>query len=221
MASMSILIILSLCYGFVGVVLIALYAGYNEVQNTSFLASIFSSRQHRIYFILLFICSFVLLMWQDISATYVILCFLLLLGIIDIKCLALPDMLNFSLLFICAVYAFLESTLTGESFIYRVLLGFGVGGVFFALKIFYQSLSSRDIIGEADIIVLSSLGIAFGAFSAFVSVFLGSVVALVYALFLHFFLKHNLFGLKLPFCFFIFVGTMLHFLWLSYGDRYA
>ncbi len=76
----------------------------------------------------------------------------------------------------------------------------------------------KDIIGEADIVVLSALGIAFGALSAFVSVFLGSIVALVYALFLAIWYKRNLIHLKLPFCFFIFVGTIMQMLWLSYGD---
>lgn len=218
MASMSIFIALSLSYSFVAVVLIALYA--HKEQNNSLFSSIFSAKHYRIYFAILFVCSLVVLMWQGINAIYVILMFLLLLGIIDIKCLALPDTLNFSLLLVCVVYAFLESIFLQESFIYRVLLGFGVGGIFFTLKILYQSLTNKDILGEADIIVLSSLGIAFGAPSAFVSVFLGSIAALVYALFLNLIFKRTLFELKLPFCFFIFIGVILHFVWFEYGERF-
>lgn len=95
-------------------------------------------------------------------------------------------------------------------------MGFGVGGVFFALKILYQSLVQKEIIGEADIIVLSSIGIAFGALNAFISVFLGSVAALVYAIFLAIFYRVNLAQLKLPFCFFIFLGTTINLAWLSF-----
>ncbi len=215
--AIPIFIALSLCYGFVGVVLMALYIDY-QAQYRTLLSFVFSSWYYRIFFFVLCVCSFFVLVWQDIGASYVILMFLLLLGLIDIKCLALPDMLNFSLLLVCVVYAFLESSIVYESFMQRVLLGFGVGGVFFTLKILYQSFMHKDIIGEADIVVLSALGIAFGALSAFVSVFLGSIVALVYALFLAIWYKRNLIHLKLPFCFFIFVGTIMQMLWLSYGD---
>ena len=215
MTSMSIFIALSLCYGFVGAILIALYAEQRE-QNASLLHFL-ASTQYRIYFLILSLCSFGVLMWQGVGVSYAILMFLFVLGIIDIKCLAIPDVLNFSLLFICVIYAFLDSSMIGDSFVYRVLLGFGVGGIFFVLKAFYQSLSDRDIIGEADIIVLSSLGIAFGAINAFVSVFLGSIAALVYALILYLFFKRSLFSLKLPFCFFIFLGTMVYFIWIEIG----
>ena len=201
--AIPIFIALSLCYGFVGVVLMALYIDY-QAQYRTLLSFVFSSWYYRICFFVLCVCSFFVLVWQDIGASYVILMFL-----IDIKCLALPDMLNFSLLLVCVVYAFLESSIVYESFMQRVLLGFGVGGVFFTLKILYQSFMHKDIIGEADIVVLSALGIAFGALSAFVSVFLGSIVALVYALFLAIWYKRNLIHLKLPFCFFIFVGTII------------
>lgn len=197
----------SLCYAFMGVILIALYV---HTYRGHILPFVFSSWEYRIYFLLLCAFSFMILVWQGLGALYVILMFLLLLGIIDIKCLALPDILNFALLGICLVYAFLESTLMQESFMQRVLLGFGVGGVFFALKILYQSLSNRDIMGEADIIVLCSLGVAFGTLDTFMSVFLGSICALLYALVFALYSRQSLIQLKLPFCFFVFLGTMLH-----------
>ncbi len=152
-------------------------------------------------------------MWFGIDVIYVIIMLLLLLGLIDIKCLAVPDTINFLLLLVCIGYVFIDSQ---HSFVQRVLMGFGVGGVFFALKILYQSLVQKEIIGEADIIVLSSIGIAFGALNAFISVFLGSVAALVYAIFLAIFYRVNLAQLKLPFCFFIFLGTTINLAWLSF-----
>ena len=51
---------------------------------------------------------------------------------------------------------------------------------------------------------------------AFVAVFLGSIVALFYAVVLRVFYKVNLVNLKLPFCFFIFVGVLLNLIWLHF-----
>lgn len=206
---------LSLFYAFIGVLLIHLYSG-TYTHFSALLRATFASTRYRICFMLLFIFSLVMLYWLEAGAVYVVLMLLLLLGLIDIQCLALPDVLNFLLLLICVVFAFLDSMFMQESFIQRVLLGFGVGGVFFTLKIMYQSIARKDIIGEADIIVLSSVGIAFGVLDAFVAVFLGSIVALFYAIILKIFYKANLMNLKLPFCFFIFVGVFLNLIWLHF-----
>lgn len=208
-------IFLSLFYAFIGVLLIHIYSG-THMRLSTLISSTFSSTRYRIYFIVLFIFSLGMLYWLEAGAVYVVLMLLLLLGLIDIQCLALPDVLNFLLLLVCVVFAFLDSMFLQESFMQRVLLGFGVGGVFFALKIMYQSLSGKDIIGEADIIVLSSVGIAFGVLDAFVAVFLGSIAALFYAIILKLFYKASLVNLKLPFCFFIFVGVLLNLIWLHF-----
>ena len=208
-------VFLSLFYALVGTLLIHLYSSEQTHFSTLFRSS-FVSIRCRIYFIVLFIVSFVVLWWFDAGAVYVVFMLLLLLGLIDIQCLALPDVLNFLFLLVCVAFAFLDSMAMQESFMQRVLLGFGVGGVFFTLKIMYQSLARKDIIGEADIIVLSSVGIAFGVLDAFVGVFLGSVAALFYAIVLRVFYKVNLVNLKLPFCFFIFVGVLLNLIWLHF-----
>lgn len=205
----------SLFYAFVGVLLIHLYSG-THTHFSSLISSTFASIRYRIYFVILFIFSFVMLWWLEAGAIYVVLMFLLLLGLIDIQCLALPDVLNFLLLILCIVFAFLDSMFMQESFMQRVLLGFGVGGVFFTLKIMYQSVMEKDIIGEADIIVLSSVGIAFGVLDTFVAVFLGSIAALFYAIMLRIFYRANLVNLKLPFCFFIFVGVLLNLIGLHF-----
>lgn len=84
-----------------------------------------------------------------------------------------------------------------------------IRGIFFALKIFYQSLTRKDIIGEADIIVLSGLGVAFDVFFALLSVFTGSFIALLYAIFLGIFQKTQIRDIKLPFVFFMFIGVFL------------
>ncbi|MCX2716259.1 prepilin peptidase [Helicobacter sp. MIT 21-1697] len=212
---MIISVMLSLCVGFVGVFLIAFYSEDTRLRAFS-LSAIFQLWIYRIYFLLLCFFSLCALMWFGIDAIYVILMLLLLLGLIDIKCLAVPDTINFLLLLVCVGYAFIDSQ---NNFIHRVLMGFGVGGIFFALKILYQSLVQKDIVGEADIIVLSSLGIAFGALDTFISVFLGSVAALVYAIFLALFYRVQLAQLKLPFCFFIFLGTTINLAWLSFVIR--
>lgn len=212
---MIIFVMLSLCFGFVGVFLIAFYSEDTRLRDFSF-SAIFQLWIYRIYFLLLCIFSLCALMWFGIGVIYVILMLLLLLGLIDIKCLAVPDTINFLLLLVCVGYAFIDSQ---NNFIHRVLMGFGVGGIFFALKILYQSLVQKDIVGEADIIVLSSLGIAFGTLDTFISVFLGSVAALVYALFLALFYRVHLAQLKLPFCFFIFFGTIINLAWLSFVIR--
>lgn len=211
-----------MCYALIGAMLIAMYTYKDDGNSSAYIPSfrlVYAVRYYRICAVILGIVSFATLLWLGMSATYVILMLLLLLGLIDIRCLALPDILNFSLLSICIIYAFLDSVMINNGFIERMLLGFGVGGVFFTLKILYQSLSGKDIIGEADIILLSALSIAFGAELAFVSVFIGSVAALVWAIFLAFFSHKSITTLKLPFCFFVFLGTMSYMLWLSYfGD---
>lgn len=211
-AIISAYVLISLLFGFVGALTIAFYTQINPKPFKALLHFCLSSKLYRIYFVLLCIFSFSVLFWFDIGFMYAVLMLLLLLGLIDIKCLAVPDVLNFALLLLCVIYAFIESM--GEFgfddyvFGQRIMLGFGVGGLFFVLKIFYQSLRQKDIIGEADIIVLSALGIAFGVVKAFIIVFVGSIIALIYAIFLKIFYNANLTTLRLPFCFFIFLSVL-------------
>ena len=202
-------LILSLIVGYMGAFLIHFYTS-EAPFSLKFI-------RNRSYLVLSFALSFLLLLSlgfyefgseREIFIFYGILMLLFVLGMIDIKCLAIPDALNLLLLMMCVVYAFIQS---GYGFIDRVLIGFGVGGIFFAFKIFYQSLAHKDIMGEADIIVLSSIGIAFNVPTAFVSVFIGSIVALLYAIILVILSKATLENLKLPFVFFIFVGVLVHY----------
>lgn len=135
--------------------------------------------------------------------SYAILMFLCVLGLIDLKCLALPDVLNFLFLLLCISYA-----LFYPDPIESILLGFGLGGVAFTLKIGYQSFIGKDILGEADILVLSALGMAYGVFDTLLALFGGSVIALVYGLIV--FARTREKNLKLPFVFFIFLGQCLN-----------
>lgn len=135
--------------------------------------------------------------------SYAVLMFLCVLGLIDLKCLALPDVLNFLFLLLC-----IGCTLFYANPIESILLGFGLGGVAFTLKIAYQSLTGKDILGEADILVLSALGMVYGVFDTFLALFGGSVIALAYGLII--FARTREKDLKLPFVFFIFLGQCLN-----------
>lgn len=135
--------------------------------------------------------------------SYAILMFLCVLGLIDLKCLALPDMLNFLFLLLCISCAFSYSN-PAES----ILLGFGLGGMAFTLKIAYQSFFGKDILGEADILVVSALGMVYGVFDTLLALFSGSAVALIYGLIV--FARTREKDLKLPFVFFIFLGQCLN-----------
>lgn len=202
-------VVFSVFYAVIGVLLIRFYSS-EDSGFYSLLKSTLESKRCRLYFVLLFAFSLTTLLWIDTGALYVVLAFLCILALIDVECLALPDVLNFLFLVVCMICTFLHSSTMQEGYVERVLLGFGVGGVFFVLKILYQGITRRDIIGDADIVVLSSVGITMGVIDGFASIFLGSVVALIYALFLRIFLKTKLLSLKLPFCFFIFVGILMN-----------
>lgn len=138
--------------------------------------------------------------------SYAIFMFLGVLALIDMRCLALPDLLNFIFLFLCVSYGLILYPYPLES----IMFGFGVGGIAFVLKIFYQSVSGRDIIGEADIVLLSALGIAYGVFDTLCVVFSGSVIALLYMLVVFACGYKSVRDMKLPFVLFVFIGQCLN-----------
>lgn len=194
--------IISLLYGIIGTMLVAFFTS----QGT-FKALLDSSIQRAF---ILTALSLSLLLYALLYFTHnstmiaVIVALLVILAIIDMKRLALPDLLNFLLLFLCICKAMIDSI----NPLFDIMLGFGLGGAIFCFKMLYQSISKRDIIGEADIIVLCSLGIAFGVLDTLIATFAGSLVALAYAICISIKRHIALSTLKLPFCTFLTLGLI-------------
>ncbi len=206
---MTIFAIISLIVGYTGAFLVHFYTSQEDFELKKYPNFVYFLFLLCVSVIIYFSTIFLGLPYQIFFLSYSILMLLCVLGLIDIKCLAIPDALNFLFLMMCVAYAFLYLHRDLSELFSRIFIGFGLGGIFFALKIFYQSLTRKDIIGEADIIVLSGLGVAFDVFFALLSVFAGSFIALLYAIFLGIFQKTQIRDIKLPFVFFMFIGVLL------------
>lgn len=202
-------VIISLIVGYAGTFLVHFYTNQGDFELKKYPNFVSFLFLLCVSMIIYFSTIFFGLPYQIFFLSYSILMLLCVLGLIDIKCLAIPDSLNFLFLMMCIVYAFLYLHRDLSELLSRIFIGFGLGGIFFALKIFYQSLTHKDIIGEADIIVLSGLGVAFDVFFALLSVFVGSFIALLYVIILGVFKQTQIRDIKLPFVFFVFIGVLL------------
>lgn len=169
------------------------------------------ANRNKISTIVIFIFSFMFCLMLDFHSfssflIYGIAMLMLILGLIDAFILAIPDILNFLLLIACILLAFINPNVI---FLEHLLLGFGVGGFFAVLKMFYQSISGKEIMGDADIIVISAIGIGFDVPKIIGAIFFGSVIALCYALISSFIKKQKLSQVKLPFVLYMFFGFFI------------
>lgn len=177
----------------------------------------------------IFFCfCFCLLLVFGLQVGVVVAAALLILGVIDYRFFALPDVLSFGFLALCVACVLVWDIVIASSFsiyvlvsdvISQILLGFGLGGIAFALKILFNSLTGRECLGEADILIISGMGVAMGAGMAFFALFIGSIFALLYAIVYAYHTQSRLFELRLPLCPFLclgVVGTLILLLFLTF-----
>ncbi|ANV97385.1 hypothetical protein BBW65_00475 [Helicobacter enhydrae] len=139
---------------------------------------------------------------------FVLLCLFYILSYIDCLLLAVPDLLNFLTLFVvvAGLYYFEMSEI-------NFLAMLAAAGAFSLLKIFGSFVFRKEIMGEADIVVVASMGGFLGLRESVYFVFVACVLALVFILFqalIHLRDKQvNALTLKLPFVAFLFMGFLL------------
>lgn len=142
------------------------------------------------------------------------LCFVLfVIGIIDYKTMEVPEVLSYYLIISGFLVSVINPTLGTNVFvrITNSLLGGIVGfGTVWGIEFFGNKIFKKPVIGFADIKIFCGIGTFLGYNSIFKILFLSSLVASGYILFLYFKTKKNVFGQYLPFVPFIFLGTFLY-----------
>lgn len=147
---------------------------------------------------------------------FVILSVLFVLSYIDCVCLAIPDWLNFALLFFIFGGLYYFSVLSFDHF----LSAFGVCGAFALLRIFGEFVFKKEIMGEADIVVLASMGALLSIIPSIYLSIVASFLAIIYIVFvsvIH--LKGKQIALsqiKLPFVCFLSLAFVMMLFYLQY-----
>lgn len=111
--------------------------------------------------------------WSVWVAAVLMLSFLL--AVIDAKIQAVPDWINFSLLFL-AIFGMIIQ----DSFNDRFFDGFSLAGLFATLKIFGDMIYKQEILGEGDIVFFASCGVLFGFYDSLIGLFWGCIFGCVY-----------------------------------------
>ena len=145
----------------------------------------------------------------------VLLC-LYVLSYIDSALLAIPDWLNFALLFFIFIGLHYFGLLRLEHFI----SSFGICGAFALLRIFGSFIFKKEIMGEADLVVLASMGALVGLIESVYLVLVASSLALGYIVLVG--ITHlkgkqiTLSTIKVPFVLFLSLGFVAILFYKSY-----
>lgn len=135
------------------------------------------------------------------------------LALIDCYKLAVPDLLNFSLVFFVFLGLYYFDVLEMKHFI----TSFALLGAFSFLRMFGGFIFGKEVMGEADLIVIGSVGAFFPLFYGFYVVVVSAIFAMVYILLLGALSfkdkKISLNQIKIPFVFFLFLGFVLGILY--------
>lgn len=141
---------------------------------------------------------------------------LFVLSYIDCVCLAIPDWLNFALLFFIFGSLYYFSLLSFDHFI----SAFGVCGAFALLRIFGEFVFKKEIMGEADIVVLASMGALLSIIPSIYLSLVASFLAILYIVLLsviHIKGKQiTLSQIKLPFVCFLSLAFLIVLFYLQY-----
>lgn len=141
---------------------------------------------------------------------------LFVLSYIDCVCLAIPDWLNFALLFFIFGSLYYFSALNFDHFI----SAFGVCGAFALLRIFGEFVFKKEIMGEADIVVLASMGAIISIIPSIYLALLASFLAIGYIVLVS--IVHikgkqiALSQIKLPFVCFLSLAFVMILFYLQY-----
>ncbi|PAF51555.1 prepilin peptidase [Helicobacter sp. 13S00477-4] len=136
------------------------------------------------------------------------------LALIDIKKFAVPDWLNFALLFLVILGVMIFDNSFYLSF-EKLLEGFGLAGLFAIFRIFGDMIYKKEILGEGDIVFIASSGLLFGTENSLKGIFWGCVLGIFYILFSRLFGKSVF---KIPLIAFILFGIIFCFIIRVYSD---
>lgn len=145
----------------------------------------------------------------------VLLC-LFALSYIDSILLAIPDWLNFALLFFIFAGLYYFGFLDLERFV----SAFGICGAFALLRIFGSFIFKKEIMGEADLVVLASMGALVGLVASLYLVLIASSLAIGYIVLVG--ISHlkgkqiSLSTIKIPFVLFLSLGFVITLFYLRY-----
>lgn len=138
-----------------------------------------------------------------------ILCGFYVLSYIDCLLLKIPDLLNFAVLFFVWGGLYYFDLLTQE----HILASLALAGSFALIRILGSFIFGKEIMGEADIVVLASMGAVVGVYWSIYLVLFSSIVAMGYIL------LRGMMGFKdrqisireirIPFVLFLMVGLVL------------
>lgn len=199
--------------------LISLYT-LKDKAFLSFIKNTFLSLQF-LYSFLFCIFSFLFCTWLYGYESYMWFMTIVLLGLfvlsyIDCVCLAIPDWLNFTLLFFIFGSLYYFSVLSFDHFI----SAFGVCGAFALLRIFGEFIFKKEIMGEADIVVLASMGALLSIIPSIYLALVASFLAILYIVLLsviHIKGKQiALSQIKLPFVCFLSLAFVIILFYLQY-----
>lgn len=147
---------------------------------------------------------------------FIVLVSLFVLSYIDCICLAIPDWLNFALLFFVFIGLYYFSFLGMENF----TSAFAVSGAFALLRIFGGFVFRKEIMGEADIVVLASMGALISLIPSVYLALVASLLAIGYiVLFSVMHLKEKQIAIsqiKLPFVLFLSLAFVMMLFYLQY-----
>lgn len=107
-----------------------------------------------------------------------VLCGFYVLSYIDCLLLKIPDLLNFAVLFFVWGGLYYFDFLTQES----ILASLALAGSFALIRILGSFIFGKEIMGEADIVVLASMGAIVGVYWSIYLVLFSSIVAMGYIL---------------------------------------
>ncbi|WP_300223357.1 prepilin peptidase [uncultured Helicobacter sp.] len=215
---LKILIVLLLCYA-ISTVLISFFGKENKTFLLFLKQSFFSYQSLCIALSipsLMAMCSF-LYGYGDYAWFVFGICFLfLILGWIDCYKLAVPDILNFSLLFYVFFGLYFLDLLSYGHFI----SSFSLVGAFALLRMLGGFVFAKEIMGEADLIVMGSIGALFSFVYGCYVVVASSFLAILYILILSAFNYKNktisFSQIKIPFICFLFLGFILGLIYEKY-----
>lgn len=138
------------------------------------------------------------------------------LAFIDALKLAVPDILNFALLFFVFIGQYYFDMLDYGNFI----SSFALVGAFSLLRMFGGFVFSKEVMGEADLIIMGSIGSLFPFVYGCYTVVVSAVLAMIYILFLGaFYYRDKIISLskiKIPFILFLFLGFMMGLLYQQF-----
>lgn len=213
-----VLLIVFLCAG-VSMMLVGFF-GRERMGLYSFFKISFFSKQGLLIALLipsLFLLSVFLYGYSDYTwFVFGILALFLTLGLIDCLKLAIPDLLNFFLLFYIFTGLYYFDSLSWDNFISSAtLLGF-----FSFLRIFGDFIFGKEVMGEADLIIIASVGAMFALpYNGYI-VLISAVLAMFYILILSVFFYQKkiimISQIKIPFVFFLFLGFTIGLIYEKY-----